>query len=153
MVGLRLDQEAGAVNGRQVPIGENIWEDLDPPRRLTLAEQALLTVLTQAVGSQGLGAQVVEAVVCGVCRCGCGSRRLATGAARLPEEEIRRLTAGRRDDYVNVIAHVRAANRVPARLTLHVLDGRIAELELYAGGGVAVPLPAPSDLRDVRVGG
>jgi hypothetical protein len=150
---LLLDHEAGAVNGGQVPIGETIWGELDPPRRLTLAEQALLTVLTQAVGSQGLGAQVVGAVVCGVCRCGCGSRRLATDAPRLPEEEIRRLTGGRRDDYVNVTAHVRVANQVPPQLTLHVLEGRIAELELYAGDDVAVPLPAPSDLGDVRVGG
>lgn len=112
-----------------------------------------MTVLTRAVGSQGLGAQVVEAVVCGVCRCGCGSRQLATGAARLPEEEIRRLTGGGRDDYVSVTAQVSVADQVPAQLTLHVLDGRIAELELYAGDGVAVPLPAPSDLGDVRVGG
>ncbi len=37
------------------------------------------------------------------------------------------------------------------QVVLHVVEGRLHELELFVDEGATVSLPAPSDLRDVRV--
>ena len=51
-----------------------------------------------------------------------------------------------RDDWFTVRARHDGTDVV-----LHVLSGRLGELEIYAGDGVPVALPAATGLTDVEV--
>jgi hypothetical protein len=139
------------VGDSAIPAGEPIWELVEPARPVTAEERAVLAVLVDAVGSPRLRVQLADVVVGGTCRCGCSSVQLTTMAPRLPADEVLRLTDGRRDDHLAVTARRVSDVEPPVTLTLHVLNGRLAELELYVTDGVRLPLPDASSLIGVHV--
>jgi hypothetical protein len=118
---------------------------LEQPRSLTVAQRRLLSWLTAGPGS-ALAAQVAESMVVGECHCGCSSVQLATTAAPLTAVEVGRLSYLGRDDYLSLSSTGRSAAGHRVDVVLHVVDGRLEELELFdtdAGEGTAVD---PDDL-------
>jgi hypothetical protein len=105
-------------------VGEQVWHVLEPPRQLSGAERALVDYLAPGEAS---GVQVS-----GECRCGCPSVRLETV-----------LFSGA---HSQVSAMATAAGGERFQVVLHRMDGVLTELEVFAGEGVAVPLPNPADL-------
>jgi hypothetical protein len=105
-------------------VGEQVWRVLEPPRPLSDAERALVEYLAPGDAS--------GVVVSGECRCGCPSVRLAT---------VR---------FSGSHSQVTALGTLPdgglLQVLLHRMDGVMTELEVFAGEGVAVALPAPADL-------
>jgi hypothetical protein len=70
--------------------------------------------------------------VSGECRCGCPSVRLGTV-----------LFSG---EHSQVSAWGRTSAGDLLQVVLHRMDGVLTELEVFAGEGVALPLPVPADL-------
>ncbi|WP_138758791.1 hypothetical protein [Modestobacter altitudinis] len=131
-------------------VGDPVWRDLDPPRAPTAPERRLLTALAAAVDEPLLLDQVATVFVDATCRCGCSSVRLRTGRPAIPPERIAQLSATDRSDRVAVTA----TSRGRVDVVLHVLHGRVCELEVFdtcAGEGRAVPLASLADLTDVSV--
>lgn len=133
-----------------VPL-DPVWLDLPQPRALSGDEQRLLTALAAAVDEPLLHRQVATAVVVAVCRCGCSSVRLASEEPALPAARMTQVSS--RDD-----AHgfsLEASSSGPAgewvQVVLHVGLGRVHELEVFAGEGVAVSLADVPDPTDVSV--
>ncbi|MFI5910748.1 hypothetical protein [Dactylosporangium sp. NPDC051541] len=104
------------------------------PRPLTPGERRALTALVEHADRPGLRAQLASAQVIGKCDCGCASVQLSTTGPKLPDTEW--LSVNATGDGADVV--------------LHVIEGRLHELECYAGEGVAVALP--DELRDFWVG-
>jgi len=105
-----------------------------------MSELRLLLWLATDVREE-LAAQLADCVVIGECGCGCSSVQLATSAAPLPAQTIGRLSTRVRLDYVSLSSTGRdpAGHRVD--LVLHVVGGRLHELEIFdpnAGEGTAV---------------
>ncbi|WP_369139403.1 hypothetical protein [Modestobacter versicolor] len=128
-------------------IGEPIWRELPEPRAPSDGERGLLSRLGSAVDEPLLHAQVVTATVTAVCRCGCPSVRLGSDRPPVPEARVVELSGRGRPDWFRVSAGAPAGVQV----VLHVAHGRLLELEVFAGEGVAVPLPHARDLTDVDV--
>ncbi len=110
-----------------------VW--LARPRDLTAKERALLDfLLAGPLGKPELRAQAETARVVGVCGCGCPSVQLgvdeSTPRATFTAEEA---PFGRTD--VTLLAASQASPRGGTDVVLHVLDGRMVELEIYAGHG------------------
>ncbi len=106
-------------------------------RPLTPQERALLLALA-AVGGQALTAQVQAAEVVATCDCGCPSIGLATRAADAVAPGVR-----------IVAAHAVVGGR-SVDVNLHVVDGRMEELEVWAGSfgdDPRIGLPDPGSLR------
>ena len=101
-----------------------------------LPRSRLLSWLAEAVG-QELVDQAADATVVGECTCGCSSLRLSTPAAPLPEETTIRLSDSGRADHLAVSSSGRGPDG-HVSVVLHVVEGRLYELELFAGEGVAV---------------
>ncbi|WP_238015645.1 hypothetical protein KZZ52_19815 [Dactylosporangium sp. AC04546] len=123
------------------------FADLPAPRPLTPAERAVLATLVAHAGRAELTAQLATARVTAVCDCGCASVRLATTGPALPRAAVKAMSEHGRDDHVAVGA---AAGRVDA--VLHVVGGRLHELELFAGEGVKVVPPPPAKLAGFHTG-
>ncbi|MET7403387.1 hypothetical protein ABZS66_58925 [Dactylosporangium sp. NPDC005572] len=119
------------------------FADLPEPRPLTPAERAVLAALVGFAAREELTAQLASARVTAECDCGCASVRLATTGPALPRAAVKAMSEYRRDDHVAVAA---TAGRVDA--VLHVVGGRLHELELFAGEGVKVVPPPPARLTD-----
>ncbi len=134
-----------------VQVGEPVWEDLDTPRALSGDERRLLTGLAAVVDDPLLLQQAGRAVVAAVCRCGCSSVRLCSDGPRVPAVRVAQLSSRQRPDYFCVDAVGRDANRATAQVVLHVVEGRIHELEVCAGEGAAVRLDEVTELTDVTV--
>jgi Domain of unknown function (DUF6984) len=99
---------------------------LDAPRPLTPEEQVLLEhLLTSPLANDEVRAQARTAEVVGMCDCGCRSVGLRNdeGSPRAPGSA----------DVVQITAHGRAADGTFVEVTLHVIHGRIAELEIWDG--------------------
>ena len=110
----------------------------------------MLTTLAAAVDEPLLHAQVATVVVDATCRCGCSSVRLCSGQPTIPTERIVQLSGTGRPDHfaVSVIARGRVD------VVLHVMHGRVVELEVYDrinGDGHAVPPEGVLDLGDTSV--
>ena len=139
----------------EVRPGTPAWEELPEPRAATPAEQALLTALVASVAELRetvIVQQVGELRVMARCRCGCSSIRLAPTGPAVPPEVVARLSATSRDDYLAVTGSGQASDGAQVTVTLHVLNGRAHELEIFVGEGIAADLPAPDALGDVTLG-
>ena len=108
---------------------------LEASRRPSGPERRLLSWLAAAVG-QELVDQAADPVVVGECTCGCSSVRLSTPAAPLPVQTVIQLSDTGRDDYLGVSSGGRGPDG-QISVVLHVLEGRLYELEIFAGEGVA----------------
>lgn len=127
-------------------MGEPVWQDLETPRGLSEDERRLVTRLAGAVDEPVLHRQVDTARVVAVCRCGCSSVRLHSDQPPVPAARVGELSEIDRPDYFQM-----AANGGAAQVVLHVFQGRVGELEVFAGEGVAVSLSEVTDLTDVSV--
>ena len=105
-------------------VGEQVWRVLEPPRPLSDAERALVEYLAPG--------QTSGVVVSGECRCGCPSVRLATVLFSGSHSQVTALGAQPDGGLLEVV--------------LHRMDGVMTELEVFAGEGVAIPLPSPGEL-------
>ncbi len=121
---------------------------LAAPRELTSAERALLDALVDQTGHAGLRTQARSAVVGSTCSCGCPSIGLRVAGPPLSTVDMLRFSGHGRDDVFGVHAHTAG---VGIEVVVHVLVGRIEELEIYAGDGVVPRLPSPADLTGVDV--
>jgi hypothetical protein len=100
------------------------------PRPPTPGERALL----EALAGDVLAPQVAAAAVVAECSCGCPSIGLATDAPALPGAH------GHRELSRTVLA----GDGRTVEVILHVVDGVVQELEVWAGhdgGDPSVPLP------------
>jgi hypothetical protein len=141
-----------------VPVG---WTVLAESRRLTDAEQAVLDRLVAHAGNAVLTAQAASAWVTAVCDCGCGSIRLHSDAAPLSPAAMSSLSRTGRDDWFSIdctrligepAGAERSAGTVPTvQIVVHVTEGLLHELEIYAGEGVAVEVPAPDELDEISL--
>ncbi len=121
-----------------VDVGAQVWRELAGPRAPTAAERRVLGVLAAAAGDPVLVDQVASAVVDAVCRCGCSSVRLRTDR---PD---------RRSGHLAVEAAGSAPGHEHVQVVLHVVAGRVHELEVFdtsAGEGVPVALEELTGLR------
>jgi hypothetical protein len=119
---------------------------LTETRALTDAERALLGALVARTGNADLRAQARSAVVESVCSCGCPSVGLRSDGPALSTAEMLAFSGHGRDDVFGVHGY-----RDKVVVVVHVLLGRLAELEVYAGDGVATPLPFPEDLTTIEI--
>jgi hypothetical protein len=93
-----------------------------------------------------------DAVV-GECTCGCSSLRLSTPAAPLPVARTIQLSDTGRADYLAVSSGGRGPDG-HVSVVLHVVEGRLYELEIFAGEGTAVDPASVTALTGPRsVGG
>ncbi|MDT0277280.1 hypothetical protein [Blastococcus goldschmidtiae] len=119
------------------PTGQPVFRALLRPRPLSTAERRLLSWLTAQVDADAT-AQVADATVVGECACGCSSVRLSPSG----------WVDG--NGHSEVRASARAADGAPVAVVLHLLGGRLHELEVFdtaAGEGVAVDLAALTALE------
>jgi hypothetical protein len=100
--------------------------------------------LAQAAGEPLLVEQVATVVVDALCRCGCSSLRLCTDGPGVPAERVAQLSgSGRRDHVAVESSGSRGAGKRLVAVVLHVIEGRLAELEVFdpvEGEGTAVPI-------------
>ncbi|MCZ2850437.1 hypothetical protein [Modestobacter sp. VKM Ac-2978] len=132
-------------------VGEPIWQELDGPRDLTKDERRLLERMVGVVGEPALQRQLDVAVVTARCCCGCSSVRLHSTEPPVAEGRVRQLSRLDRSDHFSVDARSRAPGLTDVHVVLHVVQGRVEELELFAGEGIAVPLADLADPTDVTV--
>lgn len=130
-----------------VPPDASIWRDVDarPP---SASERRLLTILVTAVAEPLLDEQVSAVLVDGVCRCGCSSVRLRTREPAVPAARVARLSGTGRDDHLAVASTARTPDGHDVDVVLHVVHGRVHELEVLdtvEGEGAAVDTAALSD--------
>jgi hypothetical protein len=108
-------------------------------------------LLEGPLGRDELRKQAATASVAGVCRCGCPSVWLdvdpATPAAVFRSDE----TASGRTDWVPITA-VQPKTRGSTEVTLHIVEGRLHELEIWAGGYGIRPRVDPTKLAYVEAG-
>ena len=117
--------------------GQPVFRYLETSRRPSGPERRLLSWLAAAVG-QELVAQVAGAVVVGECTCGCSAVRLSTPAAPLSVQSVIRLSDTGRADYLAMSSGGRGPDADVVSVVLHVIEGRLYELEIFAGEGAAV---------------
>jgi hypothetical protein len=125
------------------------WKALPEPRRLTPAEQALLGRLVMHARSTELTAQAATAWVVGVCGCGCGSVRLRTDAPALSRAKMKQFSGTGRDDWFSISGASGAAGS--PSVVLHIVQGTLHELEIFAGEGVKVQAPPPGEVTDIAI--
>lgn len=135
-----------------VDVGEPVWQDLESPRDLSADERRLLAELVAVVDEPLLQRQVETAVVTASCRCGCSSVRLHSVEPPVAEARVRRLSGVHRSDHFSVDARSRTPRSPDVHVVLHVVQGLIEELELFAGEGVAVSPADLADPTDITVG-
>ena len=132
-------------------VGEPVWQQLERPRVLSNEERRLIGRLATAVDEPLLHQQVATASVAAVCRCGCSSRRLRSDESPIPAVRVAQLSDDDRPDYFHVDGLGQAPDMPTVQVALHVIRGRIYELEVFAGEGIAVSLASLTDLTDVTV--
>lgn len=130
-----------------VPPDASIWRDVDarPP---STSERRLLAALGTAVAEPLLDQQLVTVLVEGVCRCGCASVRLRTREPAVPAARVARLSGTGRDDHLAVASTARTPGGHDVDVVLHVVHGRVHELEVLdpvEGEGAAVDLATLPD--------
>ncbi|RBY80358.1 hypothetical protein DQ239_04710 [Blastococcus sp. TF02-09] len=129
-----------------------VWQMLERPRALSQAECRVIARLATAVDEPLLHRQAASATVAAVCRCGCSSIRLNSDEQPIPEPRVVELSQDDRPDYFQVNGFGHTPDLLDVQVVLHVIQGRVYELEVFAGEeGVAVSLASLSDLADVTV--
>ena len=81
--------------------------------------------------------------------------RLRTDEQAIPVRRVRQLSATGRDDHIEVAAMGGSAATEHVSVVLHVLAGRVRELEVFdgkGGEGVAVELARLTGLTEITVG-
>jgi hypothetical protein len=134
--------------------GAPAFHDLAHPRSPAPAELRLLSWLSATLDEELTG-QVADAVVVGACSCGCSSVRLSTSAPPAPAETLARLVPTDRPEVVALRSTGRGPDGHAITLTLHVIEGRLRELEIFdadAGEGVAVDLSAVTGWEPPQAG-
>jgi hypothetical protein len=128
-------------------VGERVSQlvELKEPWPLSRVERTLLDfVLDGPNGSPELRAQGVSAVVVSACDCGCKSIGLE------PAEDAPDADAG--NGAYGLTADGNSSTGVDVKVTLHVVFGRMTELEIWDGsmrdGDSQGELPDVSTLRD-----
>ena len=134
------------------PVGEPIWRDLDVPRAPSEPERRLLLALAAAVDEPLLHGQVERVLVDAVCRCGCPSVRLRSEEPPIPGAAVARLSARGRDDHFAVEATGHGPEGRSVSIVLHVVEGRVHELELFAEAEGALRAADVTDVNDPWVG-
>ncbi|MFN8076798.1 MAG: hypothetical protein U0Q15_15460 [Kineosporiaceae bacterium] len=138
--------------------GESVYV-AHPPRALTPAERAVVEHLARALPAGALE-QVTQLGVIGTCRCPCGSLQLDPGAAAPVSDVAIAAVGGANPDALTASARIRRRGGNPFRAgirrrggiaALHLVLGRLLELELYAGDGVPVGVPDTRSLGAVDV--
>src|SRR5437899_2153262 len=119
---------------------------LDSPRTLTAYERTLLDfLLSGPLGRPKLREQARTAKVVGQCDCGCRSVVLeadpSAPSATCGPNEISIKPA-----VVHITAYGRSPDNLVVEVTLHVIDGRIDELEIWDGESHGAA-PDPTTLR------
>ena len=97
---------------------------------------------------------VSSVVADAVCRCGCSSVRLRSDRQAIPAETVARLSGTGRADYFTVEAFGCESDYQDINVVLHVLGGRVGELEVFdavKGEGDAVALDGPAGLTEPTV--
>jgi hypothetical protein len=125
------------------------WTSLPEPRRLTPAEQAALDRLVAHAGSAGLTAQAASVQVVAVCDCGCPSVRLRSDAPAISGAEMRLMSSTGRDDWFSIDACTAGVR--PVQVVVHVVQGTLHELEIFAGEGIRVEVPPPDQLTQTTL--
>ena len=123
---------------------------LDEARPLTAAERRLLEALIEPLDLAELSEQIARAVVVAQCSCGCPSVGLRTDGPVLPAELVARLSDTGSDDSLGVSAWGPNGEGRDVQVTLHVVRGRLDELEVWPGwdgGEVRTALPSGESLR------
>ena len=113
-----------------------------------------MTILAAGVDEPFLSDQVRSAVVVAVCRCGCSSVRLRSPEQPISAPRVAQLSSTGRDDVFSVQAFSSDPATEQVYVELHVVRGRVEELEVFdsAGGeGVAVALAEIIGLGEVDV--
>jgi hypothetical protein len=119
-------------------------------RALTPTERTLLEFMIEPVASDELAHQVAHATVAAACTCGCPSIGLSTTAPPITEDAAKQLSDVGRENYFAASAWGTDSTGRDVRLLLHVIDGKVAELEIWSGwdgGPVSSDLPAPHTWR------
>jgi hypothetical protein len=110
--------------------------ELSDPRSLSSREQALVDyLLAHPLGKPALRAQADMSMVESVCSCGCPSVWLSVDPSAPSAEYSADETPDGRTDHVALTAFQRKS-RGTTEATLHVVNGRLFELEIWAGEGV-----------------
>ena len=130
-----------------MPPDASIWRAVDarPP---SPSERRLLAALGTEVAEPLLHEQLATVLVDAVCRCGCASVRLHTDGPAVPAARVARLSGTGRDDHLAVAGTVRTPGGHDVDVVLHVVHGRVHELEVFDtvdGEGAAVDVPALTD--------
>jgi hypothetical protein len=125
------------------------WTALPEPRQLTPAEQALLDRLVAHARCAELTAQAAAAVVTEGCECGCGSIRLYSDAPAISPEKMRQFSCTGRDDWFSIAGRATVAGSPD--VVLHIVQGSLHELEIFAGQGVKVEPPPPDEVNDITL--
>lgn len=113
---------------------------LQEPRPLDEAERGLLDFLVAGPrGRPELRAQAVSAQAVGRCSCGCPSVYVAVDADAPP--------LASKPSYYSLTAWGRNADGEDVQATLHVVDGQLEELELFAGREGPAQLPPLASLH------
>ena len=134
------------------PVGEPIWRDLDVPRAPTEPERRLLLALSAAVDEPLLHGQVETVLVDAVCRCGCPSVRLRSEEPPMSGAAVVGLSARGRDDYFAVEATGHCPEGQSVSVVLHVVEGRVHELEVFAEAEGGLRAADVTDVTDPLVG-
>jgi hypothetical protein len=140
--------------GGEPNAGQPIWRELDQPRPPTGHEARLLGELAAFVDEPRLPEQVRTVRVTATCRCGCSSLRLLTSAPAIPSERVAELSSSGRSDYVAVGSRARPRTLRHVDVVLHVVAGRISELEVFdtrRGEGIPVPVERVTGLQELRL--
>jgi hypothetical protein len=116
------------------PIAKRV--ELPTPRALTMRERAVIEhLLRHPLAKPELAGQAGVAMVEAVCSCGCPSVWLTVEESKPPARYEKGETRDGRTDHVALTAFQRKA-RSTTETTLHVVDGQLFELEIWAGEGV-----------------
>jgi hypothetical protein len=108
--------------------------ELDAPRPLKWDERALLDfLLDHPIARDELRAQAERAEVVSECDCGCRSVGLEPHAAAPSARYTAEDSVYGRDDYIGIRARGRSEAGTEIEVTLHVVHGRMAELEIWDG--------------------
>ena len=116
---------------RTEPVAERV--PLPKPRRFTARERALVELLLDGpLGRDELRDQARTAQVTGVCTCGCPSVWLEVDPAA-PSAQFSPAESPYGSAEAVDITAVQRKKRGTTEVTLHVVNGRMFELEIWAG--------------------
>src|SRR3954452_22694358 len=125
------DARAARRGDALVKVGEPVWQELDRPSSPSEDERRLMTMLAAGVDEPLLSDQVRTAVVIAVCRCGCSSVRVRSQERPISATRVAQLSSTGRDDVFSVQAFSSDPATEQVYVELHVVRGRVEELEVF----------------------